>query len=1625
MQNYHKHDYYSNTIIADSPVSPEAYAQRAVEVGHKIISSCNHGWQGRYIEHYEQAKKYDLKFLFAVEAYFVKDRVAKDATNAHIVLLAKNENGRRAINRILSEAALTGFYYRPRVDMGLVLSLPSEDVWLTSACVAGIWKYDDYESIVDTLSAYFKRNFYLEVQNHNTDRQKELNSLILDLSNKKGIALIAGLDSHYIYPEQSKDRDDFLASKHLVYEDEAGWYMDYPDDATVVQRFEEQGILNKHQIIEAMDNTNVFLDVEEYTSCVFNTDLKLPTIYPGKTQEEKNQIFIDLIAERWEEEKKNVPVEKHAHYEEEIKKECDVIVETGMADYFLLDEAVVRKAVENDGQITLSGRGCFTKDALVHTLTGLKHIDKVVPGDFVINGAGGMAEVSNVASYDIQEEMVKITHIYGSDKHDPMICTKDHLIMIMRNEERIWEQAQNLMKGDYVCYPKIEFKNNVPEKIDLADYNSNNFPYDDKYIYERRNTIPAYEYSPSSLARRYNISKASFEKFANMRNNVFTRKKHILEQFYNDTPFKSQEEYSDYISSKKIVRISRFIEVDELFNTFLGLMYGDGYTQTRDDLTIALAINGTTKAGNGEVFYKIADRIGIPVSKNQSKTRNLIQLYVHSKCLREFFGKEVFVSLKGRNKQFNPKWLYQDKKNLEALLKGLIDADGCRCEKKRTSFDNTSLSLIGAFKLLCNATNKNPVSLHKRLAHSDPRGYAAKESYKARIQLVAETVVKPYERSIQDQDYWYLPVKKVEVLPAQKTTVFDIEVPNGESYLINNMIVHNSAVSNYTAKLLGLTTVDRISAPVKLFPERFITKERILEAGTIPDIDINSGNVEAFFEAQAEIVGQIHTYPMLAYGKLKPKAAWKMYARSQNIDFDVANAISDQISKYEDAVKHASEGEEINDSLFIDKKYYETYKESYKYRDTVSDFKIHPCASLIHVDNILEDIGIVKIKDHMCSIMDGLWAEQYRFLKNDFLKVSVVELIYGVYKRLGMEPHSFPELVRLCEGNQKVWDVYKNAWSVGINQIEQTNTSGRAAKYAPTNISEMSAFIAAIRPGFQSNYKQFEAREPFSYGVPSLDALIQTEEFPQSYMLYQENAMQVLAYAGIPISKTYEIIKNIAKKRVEKVKAYKDTFLSGMKKRLMEAEKIGAKEAKKTAEMTWQIIEDSSHYSFNCCLAGDTKIYGHSSTIEEMFKNGERGITLSMFDDGRLKFNYVVDIRQAGEQTVYYVHTKSGSKIRCTINHKFPTPDGTLTLGELLKPGLRKIFVRQDGRVEPMIDEVLPVGYVERTMTYDVEMAGPAHNFVVESGIVTSNSHSYCMAGDSMYGAYLKSHYPLEFYETFLRLMDRDGDKDRLNLAIEEARKAFKIQFPPMRFGQDNRAIVADKENNSIYSSLTSIKGFTKRINKDIWDLAQKKDYKDFLDFLVIAENSGKLTSLFEKLIKIGYFEAFGHNKRLLLFYKEFTEGKLRFQRSHKDATKEKRREELQKYLDSLPNERLSFAEQLQAEHEILGYVQSTYPISKKYAHVKSVDIKYSPKVLAYCLNNGKVAMLKVNTELFQMNPISEGDIIHILSSIQKPAYRRIADKKYEKKYGETDWWILKYEKVSQDEFNALVDEKA
>ena len=197
------------------------------------------------------------------------------------------------------------------------------------------------------------------------------------------------------------------------------------------------------------------------------------------------------------------------------------------------------------------------------------------------------------------------------------------------------------------------------------------------------------------------------------------------------------------------------------------------------------------------------------------------------------------------------------------------------------------------------------------------------------------------------------------------------------------------------------------------------------------------------------------------------------------------------------------------------------------------------------------------------------------------LQVLVVKLNADIYRRIGIPQPSVPELLEMTNGDSATWDMYAKGLTLGLNQAEKEKSTEKVMRYKPRNISELSAFVAGIRPAFQSMINKLLNRETFSYGIPALDHLLQTKELPQSFILYQEQMMKVLQWAGFSAPDSYAAIKAIAKKHPEKVLPLKEKFLKGFSERLINEEGVAPDSASETTDKVWTIISDACSYGFN------------------------------------------------------------------------------------------------------------------------------------------------------------------------------------------------------------------------------------------------------------------------------------------------------------------------------------------------------------------------------------------------------------------------------------------------------------
>ena len=722
--NYHKHTHYSNISTLDCVVKPEEYMIRAVELGHTEYFTTEHGYQGNIFDVYTLCQKYNLKCIYAVELYYVDNRYEKDKGNYHLVVIAMNENGRKQINKIISEANETGYYYKARVDKELVLSLNPNDVIITTACVASrLFKGDNWlEEFFLPMYEHFGKSMYLEVQNHNEDIQKKHNKMILELSDKYGLGIIHANDSHYIKSEDAQYRKLFLKAKGVVYGDEDVFILDYPDEKTIIQRYREQGVLSDKQIFQALDNTLIF---KQSTGIIIDKEFKIPKV--TAYNEDSDKVLAKIINESWKKERVNIPKEEHAKYIKEIRYEYDMIKKCGMSDYFIIDYKIAKKAIEEyNGILTHTGRG--------------------------------------------------------------------------------------------------------------------------------------------------------------------------------------------------------------------------------------------------------------------------------------------------------------------------------------------------------------------------------------------------------------------------------------------------SGVSFYINKLLGLTEIDRIWCPVKLYPTRFMSDTRILESRSLPDIDQNWADVAAPIKASQDYLGIDGIRQMVSFKPMQVSSAFRLWCKAKDLN----------INEYDEVAKRLRDDEHCLDN---DEKWSTLIEESKVFRGVIESIAPSPCSYLLLDKPISEEIGLISIGSGndrvVCCVLDGYNCDYYKYLKNDYLIVTVWDIISKVYEKIGTPIDDIKELISKCD--DKVWDLFSNCITATINQCDTDFGKQTLKVYKPRTIEELSAYVAAIRPGFANNLETFKNRETYSTGVQELDELLK-DSF--SYIMYQESIMSYLVWLGIPEKDSYDIIKKISKKK------FKEDELKNLKDKLSKGwlNKIGNLDM---FEKTWSDIENSSRYSFN------------------------------------------------------------------------------------------------------------------------------------------------------------------------------------------------------------------------------------------------------------------------------------------------------------------------------------------------------------------------------------------------------------------------------------------------------------
>lgn len=332
----HVHTEYS---LLDGACRIDGLMVRAQELGQKAVAITDHGVMYGVIDFYKAAKKAGIKPIIGCEVYVASgsrfdNTYIPGGESYHLVLLCKNETGYKNLIYLDSMAFTEGFYKHPRVDWEL-LSQHSEGLICLSACLSGevqrLLADGSYERAKEVAlkydALYGRGNYYLELQDHGIDGQKEINHMLVKLSSETGIPLVATNDAHYLSRSDAEMHDILLCiqtGKKLDDEDR----MRFTGSEFYIKNGDEMAELFSYAP-EALENT---VRIAEMCNMEFefgNHHLPRFPLEEGQTAE---GLFRQKCLDGFKERYPNDP----DGYGERLEFEMNMIKQMGFVDYFLI-----------------------------------------------------------------------------------------------------------------------------------------------------------------------------------------------------------------------------------------------------------------------------------------------------------------------------------------------------------------------------------------------------------------------------------------------------------------------------------------------------------------------------------------------------------------------------------------------------------------------------------------------------------------------------------------------------------------------------------------------------------------------------------------------------------------------------------------------------------------------------------------------------------------------------------------------------------------------------------------------------------------------------------------------------------------------------------------------------------------------------------------------------------------------------------------------------------------------------------------------------------------------------------------------------------------------------------------
>jgi DNA polymerase-3 subunit alpha len=368
-----------------------------------------------------------------------------------------------------------------------------------------------------------------------------------------------------------------------------------------------------------------------------------------------------------------------------------------------------------------------------------------------------------------------------------------------------------------------------------------------------------------------------------------------------------------------------------------------------------------------------------------------------------------------------------------------------------------------------------------------------------------------------------------------------------------------SAAGSLLAFSLGITDIDPLR--YNLLFERFLNPERI----SLPDIDIDfcGRRRDEVLDYVTHKYGRQNVCQIITFGTMAARQAVRDVGRALEVPLPEVDNIAKMIPPFgpeatiEGALKNIPQLKELRDK---NTKIAHLLSIAQKLEGQIRHPSIHAAGIVIAPKPLVEFMPLYQsAKGEITTQFPMQDIEALGLLKMDLLGLRNLTVIQDTIDLIEKDKGIKLDLKNIPLDDEKTFEVFKSGNTDGVFQFESLGMKDLLRNFQPESFRDLIALNALYRPGPLKSgmtdefIKRKNHPERINYEFPELEPILKETK---GIIVYQEQVMQIATeLAGFTLAEADILRKAMGKKKTAVMKAQKQRFIQGAKKKGISAAK--------------------------------------------------------------------------------------------------------------------------------------------------------------------------------------------------------------------------------------------------------------------------------------------------------------------------------------------------------------------------------------------------------------------------------------------------------------------------------------